>query len=357
MDLYDVPAREMLREHSPRTPSSPQTFESLSLVSPSALSTGSTSSVYTADSKIRRFGQKLAFWRRRKTTAADVQVELEKLAKMHEKYEARLRSAHECVRSWTEYLDPPGHVSRDALQAQLQDKWLSKWTTSMLEILKPVLDLQAQEGLLISSFAHGFQALKDEETSCREIINKLCAAEKKYYKALAASKSGMVTAEYDRERQLLQTQLDDANNRFRLVARRELPLRFQQVVNQMQSMCSTLRPAEAEISELLRKHDSGSASQNLPVNRFASFYSPPFMETSNSSESSPPPPNQTLADQALQKYRNSASLQPPSPKTAEPDIQPLRQQPKRFEHEFNETFQHEDDAAMPEFADGEFPWK
>lgn len=268
MDLYDHSGREYL---APNSPSTPNTLQSLTYSGPSLLSTpGATPPVYSSGSKMKRFGQRLTFWKRRKITAADVQVELEKLAKAHEKYQVRFRLTIECLHYWTEYLNPPGHVEKDALQGQLNDEWLSKWFSSMIDIIKPVLELQSQEGLLISSFAHSFQALKDEESSCRDTIHKLSNADKRYYKSMASNRTPLETNEHDRERQLLFNQLSDAIMRFRLVARRELPVRFQQLVNHMQNICSTLRPAETAVSSLLPREDDIDLGR--PPERFASFY-------------------------------------------------------------------------------------
>lgn len=307
---YDIPAREVLGVQSPQSPGTPQTCQSMSLTSPSTLSTpGSTPPVCNTDSRMKRFGHKLAFWKRRKTTAADVQMELEKLGKAHEKYEARLRMANDCIRFWTEYLNPPNHVTKDALQAQLSDEFLSRWTCSMLDALKPVLEIQAQQGLLISTFAHSFQALKDEEACCREIIYKLAGAEKRYYKALAANKPTMASAEFDRERRLLQGQLDGSRARFRAVARQELPQRFKQLVCYMQNICSVVRPAQEEISRLIPKDTDFSGSGLSPQ---SSFYlqsrrssAPPL--SARTSDSHTPPSDESPPFAERQRFPPSLS--------------------------------------------------
>lgn len=185
----------------------------------------------TPCNRAHQIGRKLAFWKKKAPSAAQIHSTFQALTKSHEKYQQDLKTAMSTMRDWTEYLSPPMLLSQDLLQHQMVDVNLSQWITSVLDTLQPVIDSERKVSEVSAAFTHSFEAIKKEEANLKLTLRKQCSAERRYFKAMASEWNAIESQRLDQERIRLVADVECATDQFRATCRRELPVRVIQLNN------------------------------------------------------------------------------------------------------------------------------
>lgn len=217
--------------------------------SPVSIKNSSPQANYSTGSRIQEFGKKLAFWKKRPTTARDVCTAVHKLKHSHSQYLKDLTAAHRTLSEWTEYLSPPSRISEDLLQLRLINEDLSQRVGLLLDTVKPVVDTERKLDEVYNAFAHGFTIIKGNESACKSAIKTMRHADHKYFKSMANQSQNQESDRLSSER--AGVDVIDTAAHFQKSCKYELPLRFVQLSDCYQQLGKeTLRAHESMKKQL-----------------------------------------------------------------------------------------------------------
>lgn len=197
------------------------------LDSPFSIKNSSPQASYSPGSRIQEFGKKLAFWKKRPTTARDVCTAVYRLKNSHTQYRKDLTGAHKALSEWNEYLSPPSLASEDLLQLRLVNEDLSQRMGLLLDTMKPVVDMERKLDEVYSAFAHGFSVIKGNEAACKSAIKAMRHADHKYFKSMASQSQNQNQDRLSSERAGVDVIITATN--FEKFCKYEIPHRFVQL--------------------------------------------------------------------------------------------------------------------------------
>jgi len=203
-------------------------------------------------SRARTALSRLNFWKRRRTTAADVLRRTKAATKAHQKYTQNAEKAHDAFLDWTRGMPQTKAMPCDRTFEQGMNNNIAGHLELVLTAIEPILRAERDYNGVSSSLNVSLHVIKEQEEALMGYTRRLEGVETRLVKAAARQVRADEQQRLVSEAERLRCNVRDATVSLQQTIRRELPEKFNHYVDYWLSSAAARQNAGLNIREYLQ---------------------------------------------------------------------------------------------------------